>query len=570
MSWALKEKYRVILSREEGYHRKEWGERVAICLAFPNSYRTGMSNLGFQTVYDLFNRHENCLCERVFLPDPEEVAELERGEIPLFSLESQRTLADFDIVAFSLSFENDYPNILKMLTMGRIPLLSRERSHRDPLILGGGIAVTLNPEPLTAFFDCFILGEGEEVITEFVDRFWEVRRTVAAKKELLLHLQREIEGFYAPGFYHVSYGANHLIEKRVPLDDSLPEVIKKRRIADIDAFPAEQCIIAKDTELGEMLLVEVSRGCSRGCRFCAAGFVCRPARFRNVDLLKSAFGRALQNSPKLGLLGTAVSDHPDLLSLCDAIRQQGGRMAIGSLRLDRIDRQLVAMLKEGGTETLALAPEAGSQRLRDVIHKGLREEQIVQAAEVLTAQQVPNIRLYFMLGLPTEEEEDVEAIIELTKKIRHIAGHSSRGKWSFKRITLSINQFIPKAATPFQWCPLAEIGKVKKRIKRIEHAFRRESSVRVIHDLPKWNYVQALLSLGDRRVGDILLAVHRYEGNWPKAMKEVNINPDFTVYRQKDLSEILPWDFIDHGVSKEFLIREYQKAFSISSDEQSC
>ena len=561
MSWALKEKYRAILSREKGYYEKAWGEHITVCLAYPNAYRTGMSNLGFQTVYDLFNRSDACLCERVFLPDPEEEAEFRRGEISLFSLESQRPLADFDILAFSLSFENDYPNILKILELGRIPFLARERSAKAPLLLGGGMAATLNPEPLADFFDCFILGEGEEVIAEFLRHFREIRQAGAAPEEILFHLQKKLTGFYAPRFYQVTYGADGLIEKRAARDKELPETIKKRRLPDINAFPTEQCICAKDTELGEMLLVEVSRGCSRGCRFCAAGFVCRPARFRGRDLLEASFGKALERSPKIGLLGTAVSDHPELVSLCRAIREQGGKVAIGSLRLDRIDRELIAMLKEGGTETLALAPEAGSQRLRDVIHKGIGEEQIVRAVEVLTEEKIPNLRLYFMVGLPTEEEEDIEAIIQLTRKIKHIATSHSQGAWSFKRITLSINQFIPKAATPFQWCPLTDILVVKKRVRRIEQAFRREPFLRVIHDMPKWNYVQALLSLGDRRGGEILLAVHRHGGNWPQACKEVNLNPDFYVYRPKDLSEILPWDFIDHGVSKSFLKEEYGKAF---------
>ena len=254
------------------------------------------------------------------------------------------------------------------------------------------------------------------------------------------------------------------------------------------------------------------------------------------------------------MLGTAVSDHPDLISLCRFIGERGGGVAIGSLRLDRLKPELVKLLKEGGAETLALAPEAGSQRLRDVINKGITEEHISHAVEVLTEHGIPNIRLYFMVGLPTETDDDIEAIIELTKKIKHHAAKHSEGKRSFRRIILSINQFIPKAATPFQWHPLEDINVVKKKMRRIDNALRRESSVRVIHDLPKWNYVQTLLSLGDRRVGEILLAVHRYEGNWPRAMKEVNVNPDFYVYRRKEPTEILPWDFIEHGVSKSFLL----------------
>jgi radical SAM superfamily enzyme YgiQ (UPF0313 family) len=560
VSWTLREKHRGILSREEGYHKKVWGYALTVCLAYPNAYRTGMSNLGFQTIYGLINAVPGCLCERVFLPEPEDEAEFTRGGTALFSLESEKPVADFDIVAFSLPFENDYPNILKMLSMSGISLLSQERKKSESIILGGGIAVTLNPEPLADFFDLFILGEAEEAIIQFLDACLKNRNSGLDKEAFLFSLQKGIEGIYVPRLYTVSYGNSHLITSIEPVSEQLPRRIKKRTIPDVNAFLTEQRIFTKDTELGGMFISEVSRGCQRGCRFCAAGFVYRPARFRKTELMQNSFLKALEKGKKIGLLGTAVSDHPEIINLCRFIREREGKVAIGSLRLDKLNLELLLLLKEGGTETIALAPEAGSLRLRELIRKGITDEHIFRAAELLTDAGIENIRLYFMIGLPMEEDEDIDAIIDLTKKIKHHAGKHSRGKRSFKRITLSLNQFIPKAVTPFQWCPLTDITTVKKRIKVISAAFRRESSIRVIHDLPKWNYVQALLSLGDRRVSTILLSVHHYGGNWPQAMKEVNINPDFYVYRQKDTSEILPWDFIDHGVSREFLLKEYNNS----------
>ena len=562
MSWKLKKKYRDILSREENYQKKLWGDKITVCLAYPNHYRTGMSNLGFQTLYALFNNHPSFLCERVFLPDPGDEVKFIPGSTLPFSLESQKPLTDFDIIAFSISFENDYPNILKILDMSRITLLSHERNEEEPLVIGGGISVTLNPEPLADFFDLFILGEGEEAIPEFLNIFEESYHLDLSRYETLRRVQRKVGGAYVPGFYSVTYNSDSIIEAFEPTDSSFPERIKKRRVRDINAFNTEQSIITPDTEFGDMFLTEVSRGCQRGCRFCAAGFVYRPARFRKPELLDQSIMKGLKRQKKIGLLGTAVSDHPDLTLLCRSILEKKGKVSIGSLRVDRLNREMAKLLRETGVETISLAPEAGSQRLRDVINKGITESHIMGSVESLIENGISNIRLYFMVGLPTESAEDIDAIIDLAKRIKYHAIKHTAGKKKFRRITLSINQFIPKPATPFQWHSLEDTNLVRKKIRRINAALRKESSIKIIHDIPKWNYVQALLSLGDRLVGKILLTVHKNNGNWPRAFKEININPDFYVYRQKDLDEILPWDFIDHGVSRKFLVKEYRKALS--------
>jgi radical SAM superfamily enzyme YgiQ (UPF0313 family) len=340
----------------------------------------------------------------------------------------------------------------------------------------------------------------------------------------------------------------------------LPGVVTVRRVRDIGGFATEQVVSTAGTEFGEMFLTEVSRGCGRGCRFCAAGFLYRPPRFRPPAVLLPSIERGVAGGRKIGLLGTAVSDHPDLKALCRAVLERGGRAAIGSLRLDRLDDEMAGLLAESGVETVSLAPEAGTQRLRDVIRKGVDEEQVLRAVETLVDRGIPNLRLYFMTGLPTETDEDAEAVIELAGKVQHRALRASAGKRRLRRLTLSLNQFIPKPATPFQWHPLEDVRAVQRRIRRIAQAFRKDRSVTVLADLPKWNYVQALLSLGDRRVAEILRAVHRSGGNWPESLKAVNVNPDFYVYRRKGPDEVLPWGFIDHGVSRDLLRGEYRAA----------
>ena len=560
MSRRLKEKYRERLSVEKGYQKKLWGDRIPVCLAYPNTYRTGMSNLGFQTVYDLFNRHPSFLCERVFLPDPGDERDFAPGSAPLFSLESARAVPDFDVLAFSVSFENDYLHILRMLEMSRMALSSGERRESDPLVIGGGIAVTLNPEPLAAFFDLFLLGEGEEVIAEFLDLYSRLRGAGAPRREILARLQRDIAGAYVPRFYDVSCTRNNLIESFKPSDPAFPATIRARHAPDIDAFQTRETLLTPRTEFGEMFLAEVSRGCARRCLFCAAGHVCGPARFRNREGLEGVIREGLAAKGRIGLLGTAVSDHPSLRDLCRSILDQGGTFSVGSLRTDRVTGETAALLAEAGVEMVSLAPEAGSQRLRDLIGKGLTEEVIFRAALALAGHGILNLRLYFMVGLPTEGEEDIEAIIDLAKRLRHAVIQDSRGKKKLRRLTLSVNQFIPKPATPFQWEPLADANLVRKRLRKITQALGREKSISVTHDLPKWNYVQALLSLGDRQVSQILVAVHQKSGNWAQVFKETHINPDFYVYRRKGLDETLPWDFIDHGVDRDVLKRAYLKA----------
>jgi radical SAM superfamily enzyme YgiQ (UPF0313 family) len=559
MNWQQKKKYETLLARERGFVKKVWGTCHTVCLAYPNVYRIGMANLGFQTVYKILNEIPSFLCERVFLPAGDD-AEFVTGAVETVSLENQKPLRDFDILAFSVSFENDYPSILKMLDLGDMPLKAKDRTEAHPLVVGGGIALTLNPEPLADFFDVFILGEAEEVLPQFARLFAEARRLELDRASLLIRLQKQIPGIYVPSLYAPRYFPDGKIQAIPPIIEGLSGRIQVFPIKNISNFYTTEVVSSPESEMADMYLVEINRGCPHLCRFCAAGHVYAPPRFRGCKEIISAVDRGLMMKKKIGLVGTAVSDHRDLVKICQYIVEHHAQAGIGSLRLDRMGEATVDMLKAGGIETVALAPEAGSQRLRDLLRKGITADDILQAVRVFIEKEICNLRLYFMVGLPSETDEDVEAIIDLARKIQHTALNQTKGKRKFRRITLSINQFIPKPRTPLQWCALADVQDVGKRINKIAAAFRRDKQINVIADVPKWNYVQALLSLGDRRVGDILLAVHCGNGNWTKALKEVNVNPDFYVYRQKDLDEILPWDIIEVGVPKKHLLDEYRKA----------
>jgi radical SAM family uncharacterized protein len=559
-SWKLIQKAKTILEKERGTVRKPWGGKISVCLIYPNTYHVGMSNLGFQTLYHCFNSDDDIVCERAFLPDPEDLQKYHHTQTPLFSLESQKPLSDFDLLAFSISFENDFLNILTLLELARIPVESRLRERGYPLVIAGGVAVFLNPEPLSDFFDLFILGEAEEVIEEFLEVF---RHAFSGKgkgeKEDLLRKLGGVEGVYVPEFYHVIYTEDGKIEAMNP-EAGFPKRVRRRWVREVDQFPTRSTLFTPDTEFKEMALVEVNRGCPRGCRFCAACFVYHPYRNRSLPLLESLSKEALLKERRMGLTGTAVSDYPHLLPLCQSILSQEGGISLGSLRVDAVTPSLIQCLKEGVDRTVAIAPEAGSERLRRILKKGYKEEEILEAIDTLIENGISQIKCYFLIGLPSETDEDVKAVLLLTKKIRHQILSNRRSQKERWRLVLSVNPFIPKPATPLQWVPLEEVGELKRRLKAIQKGIQGERGMKMIHDLPKWAYIQALLSRGDRRVAKILMSVHRNQGNWGRALRETNINSDFYVYRRRELDETFPWDFIDHGIPKDRLKEEYLTA----------
>ena len=555
--------HRALLADEEGTVRKDWGGKLSVALSYPNVYRLGMSNLGFQIVYRLLNKRSEVVAERVFLPEGREMSLHLRSGKPLLSLESQHQMQDFDVVAFSLSFENDYPNLLKMLHLARIPIFATERSHSHPLVMAGGITTFLNPEPLAPFVDFFLLGEAEASLNKFLEQCIDLSASTRERGELLKALARNVPSLYVPSLYRTEHKEDGTLGAFVPVHSGIPERVPVACSRGQDRISQEvpvSAITTPRTEFGDRVLIELGRGCGRSCRFCAAGYAYRPPRTHGEPELKAAIDGALARCGQVGLLSAAVSDVPGIENLTAGVVDRGARFSVSSLRAETLSETLLGHLKQAGQRTVAIAPEAGSERLRRVINKHLPTNQITSAARLISKVGDFSLRLYFLMGLPTETRDDISAIVDLVKRIKHHMVKEAAARGTIGRIKLSVNCFVPKPFTPFQWFPMEDVSSLREKQRWLKRALGKEGGVVVNVDVPKWAYIQALLSLGDRRVGAILARAHSMEGDWGKALRHSEVNPDFFVHRPKGLDELLPWDFIDHGISKAYLQSEYRLA----------
>ena len=539
---------------EPGAVRKEPGGRLRMALVYPNAYRLGMANLGLHAVYRIANAQPGVLCERAFLP--------ESASAPVRSLESGRPLRDFDVVAFSLSFEDDYVHVLEVLARAGLPLRAADRDERFPLVVGGGIAVQINPEPVAPFFDLLLVGEGEALLPGF---FQALPPSPARqpRAELLAALAA-LPGSYVPGLYEVAYAdtrdARGEWVTRFEPRSSAPPRVRRSYVADLRQVATSRVVDSPDAQFGDLFLTEVARGCLWGCRFCAAGFVQRPYREVDLEVLRAEVRRGIEKGMRVGLVGPDTSDYTGLDPLTCYIGEQGGSFSPSSLRVDAITPELSRRLAAGGERSITIAPEAGTDRMRRVVNKDFSDDRIVEAAESALAAGMRHVKLYFMCGLPTETDDDVRGMARIAVRIREevMVPHAGRtGRMG--RISLSVNPFVPKPWTPFQWAPMHDERCLAGKRRLLERELR-PLGIDVDFMSPREAYVQTLLSRGDRRAADLLeSALRETRGNVRAAMARWPHDPEFFVTREVSTGERLPWDFIDHGVEKSFLAREYRR-----------
>ena len=540
------------LQEETGAVFHSWNEtRYRIALVYPNTYHQGMSNLGFLTVYHLLNQRIDCLCERFFLPEREELAQ---PGCTLLSLESGHRLTDFDLVAFSISFENDYLNLPIFFNLSGIPFFAADRDQSSPLILFGGVCAFINPEPLAEIVDLVAVGEAEPILPGLLDLLLDRSQN----RDDCFQKLAQLPGIYAPRFYSPVYAESGEVS-HLNVETGVPEKVVRQFLNDLDQSPSRNFIQASDTEFGNMALTEVSRGCSRGCRFCAAGFVYLPPRERSLDNLLEQVELGLCQRDRIGLVAAAVSDYSAIQELQQGILEREGQISMSSLRLDAINDEEVKKLYQAGHKSVAIAPEAGSQRLRNFINKGISEEQILASVEMLADGGILNLKLYFIIGFPEEQQVDIDAIITLTEKISALWREAGRKRGQLGSLILSINPFIPKPFTPFQWAGMEEEKSLKKKLRFLQAAVSHIPNTRMNNESIRAAILQTFLSRGDRRIGKLLPRLAERD-NLKQLCKKSGLCLDFYVTRERCEEEFFPWEVIDQGVKKSYLWLEYQRA----------
>ncbi len=545
-----------ILSKEIGYVRKPHANRLRVALIFPNTYFVGMSNLGFQTIYRLFNDQPDIVCERAFLPPKQELAALREAGTRIVTIESQTPVADFDVIAFSVSFEWDYTNVLTMLRLAGVPLRAADRDYTHPLVVIGGAVTFVNPEPLALFADVIAAGEGEALVPALVDAM-----ATSSRSEQLKRLA-QARGYYIPSFYDVEYAADGTIARYVPREGTgAPPVVRKAALKTTEAVdPPSTTIFTPDTEFGSRFLIEVVRGCANLCRFCWAGYNYLPVRAFPTDRILALAQAARAHSSKAGLVSIALCDHPDIEHILRSLRDMGYSISPASLRLDDLTPTIVALLKESGERTLTIAPETGSDRLRRVINKTVTNAEILDSAELIFSSGIESLKLYYMIGLPTEDDDDLVAIRDLTLQIHEIMLKPPRPRGRIGRIVASVNPLVPKPGTAYQWLPMERTDVIEAKMKRLRGLVAEVDNVYFNIKSERHSYYQALLSLGDRRIAPAIEQAEANGGQWRKALADAGLDGDFYIYRDRTNDAVLPWNIIDGGMKEPFFRAEFDKS----------
>ncbi|MBC7341705.1 MAG: TIGR03960 family B12-binding radical SAM protein [Clostridia bacterium] len=555
---------------------KPWNTvSVRMVFAFPDLYEVGMSHLGLQILYGLVNSYPDLLMERTFMPAPDMEEELKKNGLPLFSWESYRPLADFDVIGFTLQYEMTYTNILRMLALAGIPWRSAHRSDQHPLVIAGGPVAT-NPEPLADFIDCFLIGDGEELLPQFLRRVAELKDS--NRQEQLIQLA-QIPGVYVPSLYQAEFQENGHMVGLKPRLSGLPFPIVRRVLTNFDQayFPTRPIVPFMEV-VHDRIMLEVMRGCTRGCRFCQAGMIYRPVRERGLKTLLDQAKQLVESTGhrEISLASLSTADYscvgPLVASLIAAYRKQGVGVSLPSLRADAFSVELAKQIQKVRKTTLTFAPEAGTQRLRDVINKGVTEKDLLEAVGAAFSAGWMGVKLYFMIGLPTETVEDLDGIADLARQVVRVGEKIVRPKGRLE-VTVSASSFVPKPHTPFQWEPQDRLEELKRKQSHLRRALKGCHLKFHWHD-PELSTLEAVFSRGDRRLGSVLEeAVSRGAkldswseyfsfDTWRQAFTATGIDPQDYAYRRYSYDEVLPWDHIDVGVSKQFLAREHQRAMA--------
>jgi len=537
---------------EQGAIRKSRRGRIRVALCYPNSYRVAMGSLAFHHVYHLFNLHDDVACERaVMLPDGK----------PSRTIESNSPITSFDIIAFTISYEADLPNLAAMLHRAGVPLdPDRREELAAPLILAGGVICMMNPEPLAPFVDVVSVGEGEETIPPLLDV---LRKAGIEDWRKKLHVMARTAGLYVPSLYQVLYGGDGRIAERKPLYKSAPALIKRAFKKDLSDDPARTRVFTDQAEFSDMALIELSRGCVHACRYCAAAYVYRPPRWVKAEAVAEALEDGFEHRDKAGLVCASATDHPEFASIRAWIRDQGKAHSVASLRFDQVTPELLDDIHASGHRTLTVAPEAGHDRLRNVINKPMTNRNISRAAEMVGASRIPRLKLYFMVGLPFETSNDVDGIAPLVAMIKaFLAKGAGKKNWP-GRITVSVNPFTPKPATPFQWREMEDAKNLATKLDHVQRSVRKLGGVAVHPGSVREALLQAAIARGDRRTGQAIAAAvidGKNPATYLKTGHGATPPAKWYIHRPLGKAEPLPWDFIDHRVAKSLLWKDYERA----------